>query len=93
MNAFSGGTRRTRLLVAAVCGVAATVLIGPASSGLLSKPVQAASPQLIIGVIGDYGICHYDPCSTTDEQAVADLVHSWNPNLIWTVGDNSYITG
>src|SRR2546421_7577353 len=43
-----------------------------------------------IAVIGDYGNCRY---GCIWEQAVADMVHSWHPDLILTLGDNSYQRG
>ncbi|TJY41757.1 hypothetical protein E5161_11145 [Cohnella pontilimi] len=52
-----------------------------------SKP---PADKLVLAVIGDYGDC-YRNCE--HEQAVADLVHSWNPDAILTVGDNSYRLG
>src|SRR6267142_3549388 len=45
------------------------------------------SNGMVIGVIGDYG------SGTTNEQHVADLVKSWNPDFIMTVGDNNYPDG
>ena len=39
------------------------------------------------GVIGDYG------SNTQPEQDVADLIKSWNPDFITTVGDNNYPVG
>ena len=45
------------------------------------------SNAMVIGVIGDYG------SSTTNEQHVADLIKSWNPDFIMTVGDNNYPDG
>src|SRR5262245_65541757 len=38
-------------------------------------------------VIGDYG------GGGSNEQAVANLVHSWNPDFIATTGDNNYPSG
>jgi hypothetical protein len=38
-------------------------------------------------VIGNYGE------NTQAEQDVANLVHSWNPNVVLTVGDNNYPNG
>ncbi len=39
------------------------------------------------GVIGDYGN------AGTDEESVANLVKSWSPDLIITLGDNNYDAG
>jgi hypothetical protein len=45
-------------------------------------------PQLTrLAVIGDYGM------NNTPEAEVAALVHSWNPDLVITVGDNNYPSG
>src|ERR1043165_2715467 len=54
---------------------------------LLPLFVLADAPAVIIGVIGDYG------SGTTNELAVANLVKSWNPDFIMTVGDNNYPYG
>jgi hypothetical protein len=43
--------------------------------------------SVIFAVIGDYGL-NGDP-----EKKVADLVKSWNPDLIITTGDNNYFKG
>jgi len=53
---------------------------------LLSASVGAAAP-VVIGVIGDYGN------GSASERAVADLVKSWNPDFIMTLGDNNYPAG
>jgi hypothetical protein len=53
-------------------------------------PALAADAHMVIAVIGDYGSCAY---SCTNEQAVANLVHGWGPDVIMTVGDNSYESG
>ncbi len=43
--------------------------------------------KMVFGVIGDYG----DDDDNSKE--VADLIKSWNPNFIATVGDNDYSDG
>jgi len=43
--------------------------------------------QIRFGVIGDYGR------GFSQERDVADLIKSWNPDFITTVGDNNYPTG
>lgn len=53
-------------------------------------PARAADSHMVIAVIGDYGSCAY---SCANEQAVANLVHGWGPDVIMTVGDNSYESG
>lgn len=40
-----------------------------------------------VAVIGDYGM------ASNQERDVSNLVHSWNPDSILTVGDNNYYTG
>ncbi|MBI5839220.1 MAG: S-layer homology domain-containing protein [Chloroflexi bacterium] len=52
-------------------------------------PSRAASSPASIrfAVIGDYG------SSSQAEEDVANLVKSWNPDFIVTVGDNNYNTG
>ncbi|MEO3869535.1 metallophosphoesterase [Nonomuraea sp. B12E4] len=54
-----------------------------------SKPPQ---DQLVLAVIGDYGGCGVDRACASENQ-VADMVHSWNPAYILTVGDNTYQQG
>ncbi|WOP18149.1 metallophosphoesterase [Raineyella sp. LH-20] len=70
----------------------------------LAAPARAADPlpripgraatadSVTLAVIGDYGSCGVDR-SCDNEQAVADLVHSWNADAILTVGDNTYQQG
>ncbi|KIL41836.1 hypothetical protein SD70_04245 [Gordoniibacillus kamchatkensis] len=58
--------------------------------GEIADPSKPPADKLVLAVIGDYGDC-YRNCE--HEQAVADLVHSWNPGAILTVGDNSYRLG
>lgn len=57
--------------------------------GQLDKTAPKAE-KLVLAVIGDYGFCYY---SCGNEQAVADLVHSWHPDAILTTGDNSNDNG
>ena len=45
-----------------------------------------ASVNTVFAIIGDYG----DPNPKYGEHSVADLVMSWKPGFIVTVGDNSY---
>jgi hypothetical protein len=46
-----------------------------------------SGPLLTVAAIGDYGD------DDDDSRAVADLVKSWNPDFIITVGDNDYSDG
>lgn len=55
----------------------------PSGAAITLAPAGA----LVLAVIGDYGSCAID-CS--EEQKVADMVHSWNPSAIVSVGDNTY---
>lgn len=50
-----------------------------------SSPASGASTKF--AVIGDFGE------AGPNEQAVADLVHSWNVDFVATVGDNNYPDG
>jgi hypothetical protein len=60
----------------------------PASAQPTGPAITPAPPgALVIAVVGDYGGCAVD-CS--EEQKVADMVHSWNPATIISVGDNAY---
>ncbi|MBL8098292.1 MAG: metallophosphoesterase, partial [Anaerolineales bacterium] len=57
---------------------------------LFSSPNPSAHAQtdkITFAVIGDYGLASQ---STAD---VANLVKSWNPDFIVTVGDNNYPNG
>src|SRR5689334_1859227 len=46
------------------------------------------SANITFAVIGDYGSAVYP-----EEGQVASMIHSWNPDLIITVGDNNYEDG
>lgn len=61
----------------------------PAHTATPSGPRITPAPPgaLVLGVIGDFGGCAVD-CS--EEQKVADMVHSWKPAAIVSVGDNTY---
>jgi hypothetical protein len=79
-------SRLRRVLVGLGIGAAMTVLLSGAQGPI---PAQAA-PKLTLAVFGDYGNCYY---TCQNERAVADLVHSWSPDYLLTVGDNSYESG
>jgi hypothetical protein len=49
--------------------------------------------QVIIGAIGDYGSAAYGGASAVAARNVADLVKSWAPDFIITLGDNNYGSG
>jgi tartrate-resistant acid phosphatase type 5 len=56
------------------------------SATLTSLP-STIEPPIRFAVIGDYGE------AGLGEKEVSDLVHSWNPDFIITVGDNNYPSG
>src|SRR5438128_8882022 len=62
---------------------------------MLAVAMAATAPaaQLTIGIIGDYGAAYAGAIGTSNEQAVANLVKSWNPDFIITTGDNNYPNG
>jgi len=51
---------------------------------------SAPAGVLRFAVIGDWGYQNSDGSSYASTQAVADMVHAWSPELILTVGDNTY---
>jgi tartrate-resistant acid phosphatase type 5 len=66
----------------------------PAPSSTLAPPTDTPLPPssptptpVRFAVIGDYGL------AGPAEKDVADLVKSWNPDFIITVGDNNYPSG
>ena len=82
----------TALLRRSRCFRLVAVLLMAAVVGLSGRDrIQAA--QLTIGVIGDYGSAYAGGASFSNEQAVANLIKSWNPDLIITTGDNNYPNG
>jgi tartrate-resistant acid phosphatase type 5 len=66
----------------------AVLLVTLAACWIGRPNVQAA--QLTIGVIGDYGSAYAGGVRLSNEQAVANLIKSWNPDFIITTGDNNY---
>ena len=84
--------RGRRRLTAAVAVLSIAGTTGLVAVERLQPHAVSAAPvgSMTIAVIGDHGACAY---SCSDEQAVADLVHSWSPAAILTVGDNSYQNG
>src|SRR5688572_13851644 len=59
----------------------------------LSGFTNVRAAQVTIGVIGDYGSAYAGGASFSNEQAVANLIKSWNPDFIITTGDNNYPNG
>jgi Carboxypeptidase regulatory-like domain/Calcineurin-like phosphoesterase len=60
------------------------------------RTASTTSPATTIAVIGDYGCdtaASTCAAASSSSAAVASLVHSWSPDAIWTVGDNSYQWG
>lgn len=67
---------------------------------LTSAPLNAfpskAEPTILFAVIGDFGFSanpDHDSRGRPPVEAVADLVKSWDPDFIITVGDNNYPVG
>lgn len=67
------------VLVVAGCGTAPDP--GP------ELTVRRAGETVRLAVIGDYGL------ASPEEEAVAQLVASWSPDLVITLGDNNYPNG
>ncbi len=59
----------------------------PPSPTPLPLPSPTPSAPVRIAVIGDFGL------AGPHEQAVAELVHSWQPDFVVTTGDNNYPNG
>ena len=57
---------------------------------ILASSTTFGAAQLTVGVIGDYGAAYAGGASFSNEQAVANLIKSWNPDFIITTGDNNY---
>jgi tartrate-resistant acid phosphatase type 5 len=78
----------TPLPVAAVTEVIAPLAPATAAPSPTATPEPSPTAgSLRFAVIGDFGE------GNQAEQDVADLVKSWNPELIITVGDNNYPSG
>jgi tartrate-resistant acid phosphatase type 5 len=60
---------------------------------MLGMTLRSEAAQLTIGVIGDYGSAYAGGASFSNEQSVANLIKSWNPDFIITTGDNNYPNG
>lgn len=63
---------------------------GRSPYGIIDPPgisVEMEADSVLFAVIGDYGR------AGEDEEAVADLVKSWDPDFILTTGDNNYRYG
>jgi tartrate-resistant acid phosphatase type 5 len=65
---------------------AGLLLILMAGGWVAARPAQTAG-TMHFAVIGDYG------SGSTNERDVANLVNSWNPDFVITLGDNNYSSG
>ncbi len=74
-------TSRLILVLALACGSALT---NPAGR---NEAVNAQDTTITFAAIGDFG------SNDANEQDVANLVKSWNPEFILTLGDNNYPDG
>jgi len=61
------------------------------SGGSRARPLDSGSASVRFAVIGDYGIAGQP--GADPEGDVANLVKSWSPDFIVTVGDNNYPLG
>jgi hypothetical protein len=59
----------------------------PIDASLMAPPVNHPADSAVFAIIGDYGE------DSPGEARTADLVKSWNPEFIITVGDNNYPLG
>ena len=76
------------LLAAALFWVATALSVGEKTITFASQPLSTPPPGTFrFAVIGDYG------ANLQPELDVANLVKSWNPELIITLGDNNYPNG
>lgn len=70
-----------RLTISVLCiAMVAAIALTPATS----NQAEAAGPPVVMAVIGDYG------GGRIGAQQVADMIDSWNVDLITTTGDNVY---
>ncbi|MCB9135038.1 MAG: PQQ-dependent sugar dehydrogenase [Anaerolineales bacterium] len=63
------------------------IVLTPAATDTPNLPPSPTPTPLVFAVIGDYG---YD---SSDEDNVAEVVISWDPAFIITLGDNNYPSG
>ena len=80
---------RSSLIICGLLVVALAATKTPASGNAKhpGAPVNVQADSITFAVIGDYGR------DTKQEDSVAKMVKSWNPDFIITVGDNNYSTG
>jgi hypothetical protein len=83
----------TGLIAPAPAAGAATDSTDVPGLELLTSDIDPAKPRadvLRVAVVSDFGGCGYGvPAKCADENAVVDMIHSWNPDFILTGGDNS----
>ena len=70
-----------------------SLALSSAAGAFLGTTSALPAAQITVGIIGDYGAAYAGAVSTSNEQAVANLVKSWNPDFIITTGDNNYPNG
>ncbi|MEE9385128.1 MAG: metallophosphoesterase [Nannocystaceae bacterium] len=73
-------------LLLVLCGpgcVENVMIIGP----------SPREPSFVFAVIGDYGASAFGEDSAAASARVAALVHSWEPQHVFTLGDNNYPDG
>src|SRR5258706_1444746 len=66
-------------------------LVGIALAGLSADAARGDS--VVIGIIGDFGSAVEGAAHASNELAVANLVKSWNPDFVMTLGDDNYPSG
>ncbi len=69
-----------------LAGIGVGLLLLLAGGWAAAQPVQTPG-TMRFAVIGDYG------SGSSNERDVANLVNSWNPDLVITMGDNNYSSG
>jgi tartrate-resistant acid phosphatase type 5 len=72
-------------------GVAIAAALLAALAGLRAS--QAQTTSLRFATIGDYGSAARNSTNAAIERDVANLVLSWSPDLVITMGDNNYENG
>lgn len=91
LAACAGGTETPTVIASTLTDErAAETPLETATSTEVASETPSATPEpreVRFAVIGDYGL------SGPVEAEVAELVHSWEPDIILTVGDNNYPSG
>lgn len=76
---------RSRVKVEANFGMESLRLPTQAEITASEVPTEAEDVPMVFAIVGDYG-----DVGSSISQAVADLIASWNPEFLLTLGDNSY---